>query len=84
MLAPPARKDSPMPRRHRDQSFRKSDVVRAYKAAKAAGIPNPRIVIDTDTKQIIISSGAPGDDDPMRARDASTVAKDRIDKLRTL
>ena len=59
-----------MPRRHRDQSFRKTDIVRAYRAARAAGIANPRIVIDTTTKQITIA--ALGDDDPMQARDASS------------
>ena len=35
-----------MTRRHRDQTFRKLDLVRAYRAAQSAGIPNPRIEID--------------------------------------
>ena len=36
----------PAPRRYRDQTFRKSDVVRALKAAQSAGMPNPRVEID--------------------------------------
>jgi hypothetical protein len=35
-----------MTRRYRDQTFRKADVMRAWRAAQAAGIPNPRIEID--------------------------------------
>ena len=32
----------PMTRKPRDLTFRKNDAVRAYRAAVAAGIPNPR------------------------------------------
>jgi hypothetical protein len=65
-----------MPRHHRDQTFRKTDVVRAFEAAKAAGISNPKISINTVSKhdptsrktssqrtQITIVAGAPRDDD---------------------
>jgi len=40
-----------MPRRHRDQSFRETDIVRAYQAARAAGIANPRVVIVSLTSE---------------------------------
>jgi len=46
-----------MPRRYRDQTFRKADVMRAWRAAQAAGIPNPRIEIDRHGTIAII----PGD-----------------------
>jgi hypothetical protein len=61
----PARKDDicTMTRRSRDQTFRKTDVVRAIKAARAAGIANPRITIDSSTGRITIAAGAPTDDD---------------------
>jgi len=49
-----------MPRRYRDQTFRKTDVVRAWKAARTAGIPNPRIEIDRHGV-ISILPGAPSD-----------------------
>jgi hypothetical protein len=49
-----------MTRRCRDQTFRKSDVVRALRAAKTAGIPNPRIEIDRHGT-ISILPGKPGD-----------------------
>jgi hypothetical protein len=52
-----------MPRRHRDQTFRKTDVVRAYRAAVDAGVPNPIVRIDTVNRQITIVAGAPRDDD---------------------
>jgi hypothetical protein len=52
-----------MPRRHRDQTFRKSDVVRAYRAAVDAGVPNPIVRIDTVNRRITIMSSAPRDDD---------------------
>ena len=68
-----------MPRRHRDQTFRKSDVVRAYRAAVDAGVPNPIVRIDTINRQITIASGAPRDDDQTRNEwdevcDSSTTA----------
>jgi hypothetical protein len=34
------------PRKHRDQTYRKSDLVRAFRAAEAAGIKSPRIEVD--------------------------------------
>jgi hypothetical protein len=52
-----------MTRRHRDQTFRKSDVVRAYRAAVDAGVPNPVVRIDTVNRRITIMSSAPRDDD---------------------
>lgn len=48
-----------MTRRHRDQTFRKTDVVRAYSAAQSAGIAKPRIEIDTARKTITIIAGEP-------------------------
>jgi hypothetical protein len=47
-----------MPRRYRDQTFRKTDVVRALRAAQTAGIPSPRIEIDRHGT-IAIIPGAP-------------------------
>ncbi len=46
-----------MSSRHRDQTFRKTDVVRAYRAALTAGVPNPRIEIDITRRKISIVSG---------------------------
>jgi hypothetical protein len=51
-----------MTRRHRDQTFRKTDVVRAYRAAVDAGVPNPIVRIDR-AGQITIMSGAPRGND---------------------
>jgi hypothetical protein len=47
------------PRRPRDQTFRKSDLVRAIRGAKDAGVPNPRIEIDRLGKITIIPGEAP-------------------------
>ena len=49
----------PVPRRYRDQTFRKTDVVRANKAALAAGVPDPRIEIDRDGTIKIVPGGLP-------------------------
>jgi hypothetical protein len=51
-----------MPRRSRDQTFRKTDVVRALKAAQSAGIPNPRIEIDRHGTIAIVASDRSQDD----------------------
>lgn len=34
------------PRKHRDQTFRKSDLMRAFRAAEAVGVKSPRIEVD--------------------------------------
>jgi hypothetical protein len=47
-----------MTRRQHDQTFRKTDVVRALKAAQTAGIANPCIEIDMARGTIKILSGA--------------------------
>lgn len=49
-----------MTRRYRDQTFRKTDVVRALRAAQTADILNPRIEIDRHGT-ISILPGKPGD-----------------------
>jgi hypothetical protein len=59
-------------RRPRDQTFRKSDVVRAYRAAVDAGVKNPIVRIDTVNRQITIIGGAPTDDDPVNEWDEVT------------
>jgi hypothetical protein len=46
-----------MPRRYRDQTFRKTDLVRALKAAQTARVPSPRVEIDRHGKIVIM----PGD-----------------------
>ena len=51
-----------MARRYRDQSFRKTDVVRAWRAAQSAGVANPRLVINTVKGTIEIQSGEPSKD----------------------
>jgi hypothetical protein len=52
---------APSKRKPRDQTFRKSDVVRAYRAAVDAGVTNPIVRIDTVNRQITIIAGAPHD-----------------------
>jgi hypothetical protein len=51
-----------MTRRPRDLTFRKNDVTRAFKAAQAAGVPNPCVQIDREGT-ISISAGGPPTDD---------------------
>ena len=46
-------------RSSRDQTFRKSDVVRAIKAAQAAGVPHPRVTIDRHGTISITSGETP-------------------------
>ncbi len=46
----------------RPQTFTLRDVARAIKAAKAAGIPNPRVEIITPHGSIVISGEAPKDE----------------------
>ena len=55
------------PRKHRDQTYRKSDLVRAFRAAKAAGVKNPRIEIDRYGTLSIISGNADEADRPDEA-----------------
>ncbi len=50
---------SPMTRKPRDLTFRKNDAVRAYRAAVAAGIPNPRLEIDREGTIAIFSGDPP-------------------------
>ena len=47
------------PRRPRDQLFKKTDAVRAWKAALSAGIPNPRLSIAPDGTITITPGPAP-------------------------
>ena len=56
-----------MPRRYRDQTFRKTDLVRALKAARTAGVPSPRVEIDRHGK-IVIMPGTPRMTGPPRTR----------------
>jgi hypothetical protein len=60
--SPMPRRATPLPptsfRKPRDLTFRKNDVVRAFKAAWDAGIPNPRIEVDRDGT-ISITAGEP-------------------------
>jgi hypothetical protein len=56
------------PRRPRDQLFRKSDLVRAIRAAQTAGVPNPRVTIDRfGTISIIPGETPPADIDDLDA-----------------
>jgi hypothetical protein len=48
-------------RRPRDQTFRKTDLVRALRAAQTAGVPNPRVEIDRHGTISIIPGEAPRD-----------------------
>jgi hypothetical protein len=48
-----------MTRRHRDQTFRKNDLVRVLRAAQTAGLANPRVEIDTTRRTISIIPGEP-------------------------
>jgi hypothetical protein len=43
--------------------FRLTDVKRAFRAARAAGVPNPRVTIN-DNGSITITAGAPPAEDP--------------------
>jgi hypothetical protein len=58
----PVAENLAMPRRYRDQTFRKTGVVRALKAAQAAGIPNPRIEIDRHGTIAIVTTEPLKDD----------------------
>jgi hypothetical protein len=59
MISPMPRPPKPTKfRSPRDLTFRKNDVVRAIKAAEAAGVPNPRIEIDREGT-ICIVAGEP-------------------------
>jgi adenosylcobinamide amidohydrolase len=50
-----------MTRRPRDLTFRKTDCVRAYRAAITAGIPNPRIEISRHGTISIIAGESKSD-----------------------
>jgi hypothetical protein len=50
-----------MPRRYRDQTFRKTDLVRALKAAQTAGVPGPRVEIDRRGTIVIMPGDPPKD-----------------------
>jgi hypothetical protein len=47
-------------------TFRQADLTRAIKGARAAGIANPRVVIDTVTKKITVVAGSSADSDPLQ------------------
>jgi hypothetical protein len=51
-----------MTRRYRDLTFRKTDFVRAVKAARDAGIPNPCVVIDSIQRTMTVMAGKPAND----------------------
>jgi hypothetical protein len=53
-----------MVRRYRDQTFRKADFVRAYKAALAAGMKDPRIEIDLTRRRLTVRPTALGESKP--------------------
>jgi hypothetical protein len=50
-----------MTRHPRDLTFRKNDLVRAWKGALTAGIPDPVIKIDKQGTITIIPGGSPKD-----------------------
>jgi hypothetical protein len=59
--------------------FRQSDLTRAIRAALKAGCKVTGATVDTDGRiRVIIGEG----DDPMQARDARTVAADRIARMK--
>jgi hypothetical protein len=70
-----------MPRRYRDQTFRKTDVVRAWRSAQAAGIPSPRIEIDR-YGTISVLAGEPLEGNAVR-NPWDEVLTDAADKKRT-
>ena len=49
--------NSPMTRRYRDQTFRKADVIRGMRAARAGGMRDPCLVIDNAHKLAMIVPG---------------------------
>ena len=53
----------------RPHTFRQIDIVRAIRAAKAAGIANPKVTIDSSTGRITIVAGSPGDDQSLNEWD---------------
>jgi hypothetical protein len=59
----------PAPRRYRDQTFRKTDLVRALKAAQAAGVPGPRVEIDRRGTIVIMPGDPPKDSDAANSWD---------------
>jgi hypothetical protein len=46
-------------RRPRDQTFRKTDLVRALRAAQTAGVPNPRVEVDRHGTISIVAGEPP-------------------------
>jgi hypothetical protein len=50
-----------MSRSPRDLLFKHTDIVRAYKAAKAAGVPHPRIEINKHGTISIVAGDPPKD-----------------------
>ena len=53
----------------RPHSFRQVDITRAIKAARAAGIANPKVTIDSRNGRITIVAGSPGDDQTLNEWD---------------
>jgi hypothetical protein len=54
-------------------TFKPSDVMRAIKAAKAAGIENPQVVIDLEHKRMTIT--------PVKANQADGIAENEWDQV---
>ena len=52
-----------MPRRSKNIMFKQTDVTRAFRAAQAAGINNPRIEISNTGTIVIIPQPGDADDD---------------------
>ncbi len=61
-------------------TFRQSDLTRAVRAVVKAGLEVARVTVDAEGQIAVIMVHE--DDDPAQARDASTVARDRIARMR--
>jgi hypothetical protein len=51
-------------RRRRNQAFNQNDVARALRAARAAGVPDARVVVDVVSGTITIIPGPPKHEEP--------------------
>jgi hypothetical protein len=61
-------------------TFRQSDLTRAVKAVVKAGLEVARVTVDIEGQITVIIGQRNGD--PTQARDARTVARDRIARMR--